>query len=145
YLPLRTPSGPGGGPGALGDYAAAAAGYPALACSDYGTVAAWPEWERACRAAGIRAIYGLGFDVPLGPDGDAAPWPLLALAATGAGLRHLVQIHNRLRREAGRCLLDAPALPDLAVGLWLLLLPAGDWGASPLVALPRRAALAAVA
>src|SRR5690348_4190405 len=99
YLHVCTPYGPGGGPGSLAEYASAAAalGYPALACSDYGSVAAWPDWERACRRAGIRPIYGLTFDLCL-DSADADPWPVLALAATGTGLRHLVGIHNRLER-----------------------------------------------
>jgi DNA polymerase-3 subunit alpha len=145
YLHLRTAYGPGGGPGSLAAYTAAAQGYTALACTDYGTVAAWPEWERACRKAGIRPIYGLVFD--LAPAG-AAPgesWPLLALAATGQGLRNLVQIHNRLEAHEGRALLPVADLPPLAAGLWLILLPSGDHAPAPLVALPRQAAVAAVA
>ena len=145
YLHVRTPYGPGGGPGAPADYVAAAEGSPALACADYGSVAAWPEWERACRAAGIRPIDGLGFDLLL--DADSADcWPLLALAATGEGLRNLVRLHNALRREeSGACLLPAATLAARAAGLWLILLPAGDDAPTPLVARPRRAALAAVA
>ena len=55
YLHLRTAYGPGG-PGPLAA-TCPAQGYTALACTDYGTVAAWPQWERACRKAGIRPIY----------------------------------------------------------------------------------------
>ena len=147
YLHLHTAYGPGGGPGRLADYVAAAAtaGYPALACSDYGSLAAWPDWERACRQAGLHPLYGLTFDLQLDPAESADPWPLLALAATGTGLRHLVQIHNRLARSAeGPCVLSLAALPDLAAGLWLILLPAGEYGAAPLTNRPRPAVLAAL-
>src|SRR5262245_5764404 len=98
YLHVCTPFGPGGGPGSPTEYAlaAAAAGYAALACSDYGSLAAWPDWERACRLAGLHSLYGLSFDLLVDPAPPGEPWPVLALAATGQGLRQLVQIHNRL-------------------------------------------------
>src|SRR5689334_535958 len=144
YLHLRTAYGPGGGPGPLAAYTAAAQGYTALACTDYGTIAAWPEWERACHKAGIRPIYGLVFDLALAGAAPGESWPLLALAATGQGLRNLVQIHNRLDAREGRALLPLDSLPALAAGLWLILLPSGDHVPAPLVALPRQAAVAAV-
>ncbi|HMA38202.1 MAG TPA: PHP domain-containing protein [Chloroflexia bacterium] len=145
YLHVRTAYGPGGGPGPLAGYAAAAQGLAALACTDYGSVAAWPEWERVCRKAGIRPLYGLVFDLILAP-AAGPPWPVLALAATGEGLRNLVRLHNNLARAAdGRCTLDSAALPSWSVGLWLILLPAGDRAPAPLAALPRRDVLPAVA
>ncbi len=146
YLHVRTSYGPGGGPGTPAGYARAAraAGYSALACADYGSVAAWPEWAQACAQAGLRPLFGCAFDLVLDDAPGAPAWPLLALAATATGLRHLVLLHNRLERlPDGACRLPLATLPDFAAGLWLILLPAGDRGAAPLVALPRRAAVAA--
>src|SRR5215213_4594268 len=94
----------------------------ARACAAYGTVTGWPAWERTCRQAGLRPIYGLVFDLHLEGAEGRDPWPVLALAATGVGLRHLVRLHNGLARHPdGSCTAEAGQLAALAEGLWLVL------------------------
>ena len=130
YLDVRTPYGPGG-LGLPADYARAALGAAGLACTDYGSVAGWPGWAAACRAAGVRPIFGLACDLVAESDDS---WPLIALAATGAGLQNLIALHNRLTRTAdGRCLLDVATLVERAAGLWLILVTAGEGGLTPLL------------
>ena len=94
YLHVRTPYGPGGGPGLPAAYAGRARelGYPALACADRGSVGAWPGWAAACAAAGIAPIFGL--ELAVRAAGGAAPVPLLLLARDAAGLRHLITLYN---------------------------------------------------
>ncbi|HUS14286.1 MAG TPA: hypothetical protein VM536_04620, partial [Chloroflexia bacterium] len=113
--------------------------------AEYGSLAGWPEGYLAAQN-GNRAIYGLAFDLQPGGAAGDGHWPLLALAATGEGLRNLVRLHNALRREpAGGCTLPGDRMTGLATGLWLILLPEGERGPAPLAGLPRRVALAAVA
>ena len=80
------------------------------------------------------------FDLALAGAAPGKSWPLLALAATGQGLRNLVQIHNRLEAQEGRTLLPVADLPPLAaetVGA-ILACPSGNHAPAPLVILPGR-------
>src|SRR3954447_7447704 len=139
YLFVQTPWGHGG-PGGAADYAARAAalGYAALGCADYGSVAAWPAFDAALRANNLRPILGLACDVALdpeyAPEGGAgrALQPVLLLAANSAGLRNLVLLHNRLTCEAdGRCWCALEELTAHAAGCWVIVLTAGEFGVAP--------------
>src|SRR5437879_1192854 len=100
YLHVRTPYGPGGGPGTAEAYArrAAALGYPALGCGDTSTPAAWAAWAAATQAADIRPIYGLALAVT---SEAGEPVPLLLLAHAAAGLRNLLHL-SRITHHASR-------------------------------------------
>lgn len=93
YLHVRTPYGPGGGPGLPAAYLRRARewGYPALGCADMG---AWPGWAHEGAVAGVRPIFGLELAVEAGA---AAPVPVLLLARDVTGLRHLIGLHNAAR------------------------------------------------
>ncbi len=130
YLSVRTPYGPGGGPGLPDAYARQARelGYPALGCADLGSVGAWPGWAHACATAGVRPIFGLALAVG---EGGTPLLPVLLVARDATGLHHLLALHNAA--QAGRV---APAtLLAHAAGLTAIFLATDTaGGGSPLVA-----------
>src|SRR5205085_764032 len=125
YLHVHTPYGPGGGPGSLAEYAAAAAaaGYPALACSDYGSVAAWPDWALDRLAGHLprpeQLLCGLPCDeadqVYLAKLAAEADLPLLALPTVRYPAPAHAPVHALLRAAQDPAANAAPPLTELAL------------------------------
>jgi error-prone DNA polymerase len=91
---------------------AAELGYPAVALLDRDGVYGAPQFYRAARAAGIKAIVGAELTVGAGP-AASKPWSLPVLVATAEGYRNLCRVitHAKLAAPKGESHL---ALDDFA-------------------------------
>src|SRR5262245_63228758 len=86
---------------------AAELNYPALALLDRDGVYGAPQFYRAAKAAGVKAIVGAELTIgeaprasPSGPRPPAAPWTLPVLVASAEGYRNLCRIITRGKLKA---------------------------------------------
>ena len=104
---------------------AAALGYPAVALLDRDGVYGAPQFYRAAKAAGLKAIVGaeltIGLDPAQGmrPAGAPAPWTLPVLVQSAEGYRQLCRIITRAKLKApkGECYLTLEDFTGQASGL----------------------------
>jgi error-prone DNA polymerase len=82
---------------------AAELGYPAVALLDRDGLYGAPQFYRAAKAAGLKAIVGAEVTMrATSGDGRASPWTLPVLVASVDGYRHLCRVLTRARLRAAK-------------------------------------------
>lgn len=73
-------------------------GLKAVALTDHGSVSGHPQFEQACKAAGIKPIYGCEFYVTVG-EKERSKSHITVLARTPAGYQNLLRLVSRSYEE----------------------------------------------